>query len=110
VGKEIMEVKRRQKILALCQKGNSRSVALAFILKKRGADALAAGLVTSSPETILMLCQWAELIIVTDSRLLPLLPSGQEDKLKIFDVGSDVYFKGFKSELLNKYEEYLINE
>lgn len=104
-----MEIKRGQKILALCQKGNSRSVALAFILKKFGADSLAAGLKTSAPETIDMLCQWASLIIVTDKKLMPLVPSGYDEKVKLWDVGSDRWFKGFDQSLLNKYKEYMSN-
>jgi predicted protein tyrosine phosphatase len=105
-----MIVKRGQKILALCQKGNSRSVALAFLFKKRGADALSAGLVTSSKETINMLCQWAELVIVTDEKLVSLMPVGHEEKLKIWNVGTDKWFRGFKQDLLDKYEEFISQE
>ena len=105
-----MEIKRGQKILALCQKGNMRSVALAFLLKKKhGADAIAAGLVTSSPDTIGMLCIWADLVVVTDKKLMPLVPPGYEEKLLLWDVGTDRWFKGFDEGLLNKYKEYISN-
>ena len=105
-----MEIKRGQKVLALCQKGNMRSVALAFLLKKEyKADALAAGLVTSSFDTINMLCQWADLVVVTDKKLFPLVPPGYKEKLLLWDVGTDRWFKGFSDDLLSKFRGYISN-
>jgi hypothetical protein len=91
----------------LCQKGNSRSVALAYIFKRRGIDALAAGLKTSSPETIEMLCAWADRIILTTKRYIALVPKAHYGKMLIWHVGTDIWFKGFDEDLINKFKEYM---
>ena len=99
------------KVLCVCEHGNSRSVALAYLLKRRGHDALAMGLRTASAETQAMLCQWADCVVLTDRTLLDLLPSGViRDKLKLYDVGADTYFKGYSRELLRQFYKYLDND
>lgn len=55
------------KILCVCDYGVNRSVHIAHVLKFRGNhDTLAVGINTSSPETIAMLADWADLVILTD--------------------------------------------
>lgn len=53
-----------KKILCVCDIGISRSVHFASRLKYV-ADSLAVGLNTTTPETLDMLCKWADTIIVT---------------------------------------------
>lgn len=97
---------RGRKVLAVCEHGNSRSVALAYKLKRRRADALACGVAKASPSTLDMLCTWADTIIVVDKTLAHRLPASAASKVLIWDVGPDVYFKGFKRELLRQYDTY----
>lgn len=55
-----------QKVLALCKHGITRSGAAVKVLKNRQneADALCAGLLSNSKETIEMLCKWADIVYV----------------------------------------------
>ena len=100
---------RRRKVLCLCQRGNSRSVGLAWILKDElrkqhcTADALAAGVETCSRETLQMLCAWAETIILVDARKTDKVPAEYHSKMLVWDVGSDRYFKGFRLELIDQF-------
>lgn len=101
------------KILCLCSRGNSRSVALGWILKDRidpAQDAIAAGLDVMSDETKHMLCKWAERIIVVDETLKDKVPEEYHEKMKVWDVGGDRFFRGFEEELLNIYIKHIQEE
>ncbi len=96
------------KMLCMCLRGNSRSVALAYLFKhKLKYEAIAVGLHQHSPETYKMLYDWADWIIVVDKRLAHEVPETYRIKLKVWDVGSDKWFKGFDEGLLDKYAEYI---
>lgn len=96
------------KILTICEHGNSRSVCLAWLLKwKYKKDALACGIMEVSPETFAMLCSWAELIIVTDKRIIHPMLNIFKDKTIVFDVGPDRFFMGYPQELIDMYEKYI---
>ena len=98
----------KMRILCLCQQGNSRSVALAFLLKRHyHADALAAGLVTASKETLDMLYDWAEHIIVTDKELVAMVPENVQGKLHLWDVGTDIWFRRPARSLTRKLYDYM---
>jgi hypothetical protein len=78
------------KVLTVCQGGNSRSVCLAYILKRHKAhDAIAMGLEAASPATQQMLYQWADRIALTDKRFAESIPPEFRHKLRIYDVGPD---------------------
>lgn len=97
-----------KKILTICEWGNSRSVALAWLLKdQHGADALACGICAASPETFHMLCEWADIIIVTFGPIARDIDMAFLDKVKVWDVGQDRYFLGYVPELLDKYKDYI---
>ena len=99
------------KILCLCHRGNSRSVALAWILKDHmGQEAIATGMEIMSEETKKMLFDWAERIILVDKNFLPEIPEKYRDKLKIWDVGPDRFFRGFEQSLLDTYVKYINEE
>jgi hypothetical protein len=88
------------KILVLCDHGNNRSVTIAGQLKYMGHDVLTAGLITNTPETLGMLQDWADKIIVTEqSQLGVIIESG---KVSLWDIGPDVYPRPFNKLLLNK--------
>ena len=98
------------KILVLCERGNSRSVALAWILKDHmGHNAIATGMRTTDDDTKKMLYDWAERIILVDKTFEDKIPEGYKSKLKIWDVGPDRFFRGFEQDLLDTYVKY-INE
>jgi predicted protein tyrosine phosphatase len=98
------------KILCICERGNSRSVVLAYMFKDiYGQDALAIGIRTASEETKTMLYSWADVIILVDKMFENEIPMEYGNKLKIWDVGPDRYFQGFHPELLGQYEEHIKN-
>lgn len=97
-----------QKILAICEWGNSRSVALAWLLKEQyHKDALACGICVVGPDTFKMLYDWAEMVIVTDARLTHPYFEQYSYKTEFWDVGPDVYFRGFDPDLIEQYRRYL---
>ena len=99
------------KILCVCQRGNSRSVALAYIFKDRlNQDAIAMGIRTASDETKQMLYDWADSIILVDGKFANEMPIRHIGKTKVWDVGPDRYFLGFHPDLLRQYEEYVNKE
>lgn len=99
---------RGQRVLCVCQKGNSRSVALAWLLKRdRKADALAVGIQTASAETFEYLCLWAQIIILTDRRLDGAALDAYRAKVVHFDVGTDVWFHGYDTDLIERYRAFI---
>ncbi len=99
------------KILCVCRRGNSRSVALAYLLKKHvKQEAIAIGIRQHSASTKAMLYGWADLIILVDERFLPEVPQEYRNKLKVWHVGTDRFFKGFDKELVEMYKEFIRSE
>ena len=102
------------KIVCLCQRGNSRSVALAWILKDKMREmkheVIATGMLVTSRQTRRMLYDWADLIILVVGRYKHWIPEEYHHKLRVWDVGSDIYFRGFDDGLIKMFEEYIKNE
>ena len=99
------------KIVTICQRGNSRSVALAYLIKHElKHEAIAIGVRQHSAETKKMLFDWADVLILTDKRFLPEIPTEYHTKLKIYDVGRDKFFRGFDEGLLQTFRDYLKND
>jgi hypothetical protein len=81
-----------KKFLCVCEGGVNRSVALAFVLKAiHGHDALATGWRWTSPETMQVLCQWADHIFVMQGEFREKIPADYREKVLVADVGPDVY-------------------
>jgi len=97
----------KTKFLCICQKGNSRSVALAYLLKKMGHYAIAVGYSTTPRDLLKQLCKWADQIILVAPRMMKYIPERYRGKVLVFDVGTDVYFKGYDKGLLDKYKQYI---
>lgn len=96
------------KILCVCQRGNSRSVALAYILKDMlNQDAIALGEETAAKDTKQMLYEWADKIIIVDKKLRKRIPKKYAKKCTVWDVGEDSYFMGFFPGLIAQYMGYL---
>lgn len=96
----------KKKILTICAMGNSRSVALAFSLKEMKYDAIAMGIEIASDDTQKMLFEWANKIILVDKRFEHKIPEIYKEKLLIWDVGGDRFFRGFEPELMDMYTTY----
>lgn len=100
------------KILVLCDQGNNRSVTLAHHLKYWDHDVIPAGLKTNSPETLAMLFDWADRIILTErtqgDEIEKLFPEWRTTenmvsalrKAQLWNIGPDVYPRPFNKELL----------
>src|SRR3990170_4070705 len=80
------------RFLCVCRAGSVRSVAMADALKgAHGQDALAAGAKANGPETLAMLCAWADRIVVMQPHYAEALPPEQLHKARSVDVGPDVW-------------------
>ena len=81
------------KILCICAEGNSRSVGTRFILNQLGNfDVLACGINRNKPETVNILCEWADKILLAEKIMIYQLPDNKEirDKvIKEFEIGGD---------------------
>jgi predicted protein tyrosine phosphatase len=81
------------KYLCVCAGGNVRSVALAYVLKHelKGHEAIAIGGLTASKETVEMLCEWADFIVLMESHMTHFIQPKYNAKIKCVDVGPDVW-------------------
>lgn len=80
------------KILTVCQKGHCRSVALKILLGKyMGHDVLSCGYKTSSMETLRMLFEWADKVVILTKAALIVIEEKYKDKVVIFDIGHDIW-------------------
>ena len=96
----------KYKVLTVCAGGHVRSVGLKYLLTyKYGHEALACGQDANSTETISMLAEWADYIIVMQPCYAPFVPEkyhkkeSGERKLFCYDVGEDRYGYAFHPEL-----------
>jgi predicted protein tyrosine phosphatase len=91
------------KIAVFCQAGICRSAAMANVLKTQyGHDALNAGLGYNSEETIRMLGDWADRIVVMQKELLPLVPRELRSKTVVADVGPDIWKNSSDPDLVRR--------
>lgn len=96
------------KIVCLCQRGNIRSVSLAFLLKDEfGQDAVAIGWQTAGEELSCLLFCWAERIIVMEDYMRAKVPERFSGKVLVCDVGPDHYGNSKHPDLLRKVRDWL---
>ena len=89
-----------RKILCICQNGNCRSVATCYCLKKRGyKNVIATGWNNTSSETLKMLCDWADKILVAKPSHGDMLPNGKEKIDQVFTIGDDKWLNPMNKEL-----------
>jgi predicted protein tyrosine phosphatase len=79
-----------KKVVVFCMGGNSRSVGLAYVLKRRKIDALAAGLGWNTRATAQMLIDWADVVVLMTESLRRRLPP-TEKPVWVCEVGADTY-------------------
>jgi predicted protein tyrosine phosphatase len=81
-----------KKFLCVCEGGNVRSRALAYILHDlRGQEAISIGWRWASEETMSMLCDWADVIVIMQPSMSEKIHQRFWSKLKCIDVGQDNY-------------------
>lgn len=99
-------------VLCVCAAGSVRSVCLAGKLKACGHDALAAGFKFNGHDTMRMLCGWADLVVVMQPAYAKELPPGFGHKVRVCDVGPDVYGKQphTNPDLVRKVKEWISKE
>lgn len=95
------------KVLTVCSEGINRSVVLASITKYKWGDVIAIGVNNTSPETLEMLYNWADYIIVVDKRLITQIPTKYSAKVKDWDVGEDRYPRAYNQELVEIFKRYI---
>ena len=84
-------VSKETKILCICQYGNVRSVGTKRRLTRRGyRNVIATGAENCGSETLMVLVDWADVVLVAEPHLADLLPpSGKVDVR--FTIGPDVF-------------------
>ena len=93
------------KIVTVCRAGQCRSVGAKIALANRGHDVLAVGWEKNSKETLDMLCEWADKVIVMKDEFVKYIPEKFKDKTILLNVGRDRWNNPFHPEL-----QHLINE
>lgn len=93
------------KILCVCEGGNVRSRALAYVLHDlKGHEAIPVGVRWMSSETAHMLSAWADRIVVMQSHLaahFAVIPDAKP-KIRILDVGPDTYGLNISPDLMRQ--------
>ena len=89
------------KILCVCNQGNCRSVGTRYLLNKHGyKNVIAIGGANTSAETLKMLSDWADIILLAKpvhNRFIP-----EENRIKIneqFTIGEDLWNNPMNKEL-----------
>lgn len=95
------------RVLCICAAGNSRSAALAYLLKGMGVEAIAVGADVHSSETLLTLSRWATHVVVMRDTILDRIPIELRDRAYLCDVGADRYFRGHSEELLDQCRAFI---
>lgn len=93
------------KILTVCQRGNVRSVAAAYILKDQMefSDTIAMGVETASLETQNILFNWADKILVVAGRdVYEKIPAEFIFKIEWLNIGPDIWQNPKSEDLLAK--------
>lgn len=99
------------KILALCAAGNVRSASLSATLRfSYNKDALSAGLERNSTETLLMLMEWADRIVIMEEKMRAQVPPRFNPKLLVCEVGPDSYGSPFNPKLLQMCHDFIHRE
>lgn len=102
------------KYLVVCDGGNVRSVALATTLKLNyGIEAIAVGRLYMTSDTMKMLSEWADRIILTEPHMIESIPDYCQIKCGPTDIGPDrwgIYIHPELNSLVNIEAEKLNKE
>lgn len=95
-----------KRYLCICQYGHSRSVALARLLQEKGNKAVAIGVGTGG-DAVEPLSDWAEIIYVLQPHYIKYVPERNKSKIKVIDVGPDIWSNPYNTDLRKILEEKL---
>lgn len=101
------------RILTVCQRGNTRSASLAYLLKDELGydDVIACGIQTTKFDTFEMLANWAEKIFVVAGKdIWDQVPKQFKKKAVNIDIGGDRWGNPRHPELLALLQEILMKE
>lgn len=98
------------KILCICRKGDSRSTALAWLLKRKGHDAIAVGMRCMGRDTRKMMLDWAELILLLHEKCGEGIAQEYWHKTKVWPIGKDDSFSKFNESLLEQLNIHIKRE
>lgn len=89
------------KYLCVCDGGNVRSHALAYVLHDlRGHEAIAVGRLRVKKATLEMLCIWADIVVLLQDCMKESIPEKHMRKVRVCDVGQDRWGIYINPELL----------
>lgn len=89
------------KFLCVCEGGTIRSVSLAWVLRyDHHQDAIAASWLKNSQETLDMLAQWADKIVVMQPHFSSKF-TGFREKILVVDVGPDIWKNPLHPQLMS---------
>jgi hypothetical protein len=87
--------------LCVCDGGNVRSQALAYVLHDlRDQEAIPVGRLRVSPETMTLLCGWADRVVLMQPHMIESIPVQHHEKVLVTDVGPDRFGLYVHPELL----------
>lgn len=96
------------KVLTICQGGHVRSVGMKYLLRyKYGHEAISAGWETVSSDTLRMLCDWADVVVIMQPKFERYISPDFKEKLLCYDVGEDNYGNPFHPILLGSLEKMI---
>jgi|ERR1043166_4586532 predicted protein tyrosine phosphatase len=91
-----------KKFLCVCEGGNVRSHALAYVLHDvHGQEAICVGWRRIGGETLDYLCKWADYIVLMQAAFRERILKVHEGKIRILDVGPDRFGMWIHPELLD---------
>lgn len=91
------------KILTVCDQGNNRSVMFAHLLKYWGNECIPIWIKTNSLETIHMLYDWADSVILTEFSQKAFFENWFNlNKIHVLEVWPDTYPRPFNKDLHEK--------
>ena len=91
-------------ILIMCIRGDHRSVCMASILRNemKQRDVITCGAYTFSQETLVMLYEWADRIIVVDPKVQDAIHPEYRDKMVLLDMGDDPWGPQFNPTFMTR--------
>lgn len=94
---------KKPRIAIICRGGLVRSVTLGYVLKFHyGLDVLCLGWEVNSSETMDMVLQWADRILVVEAKILQIVPGKYRTKTFAYAIGEDRWGMSLHPALIEK--------
>lgn len=104
-----MRMEDKIKILTICEHGNIRSVAMAYLIKtiyQHKHEVLSCGIKDISKKTFWQLCSWADKVVFMDKKLVPSVieydDKNHMPEIIIANLGKDIWHDAQAQELVHK--------